>query len=386
MGGPLTNPGFVDIYDLTNDCRHPVLKSSLPMGILGHEGTFAPDGNTFYASSTAGHTITAVDVSNPLVPRILWVGTQWIAHGMNVSDDGTRLYVADIGDYNTHGGLTILDVSQVQQRALLPAVRVVSYLSWPDVSVPQVPLSVTIGGHPYLVEIDEFARRLSSSPSAVVGAARIIDIGDDVHPRVVSNIRLEVNTPSARVSDEQNDPMANTPAGYMGHYCAVPSRTDPGIVACSFILSGMRVFDIRDPLHPREIAYANFPTNPTAPGFSKPSSFVMSAPAFVPARGEMWFTDGNSGFYAVKFTNGVWPFTAPRTALAAAKPRPAAVKAAVVSRPNAVTPPPPLAATGRSENLLAPLALLAAGVVSRRARGARAGSRGSSSSGSRRSS
>src|SRR5437588_849865 len=30
MGNPLTYPGFVDIYDLNTDCRHPVLKSSLP--------------------------------------------------------------------------------------------------------------------------------------------------------------------------------------------------------------------------------------------------------------------------------------------------------------------------------------------------------------------
>ena len=30
MGNPPFNPGFVDIYDVSQDCRHPVLKSSLP--------------------------------------------------------------------------------------------------------------------------------------------------------------------------------------------------------------------------------------------------------------------------------------------------------------------------------------------------------------------
>ena len=30
-------------------------------------------------------------------------------------------------------------------------------------------------------------------------------------------------------------------------------------------------------------------------------------PAFVPERAEIWFTDGNSGFYNIHVTNGVWP-------------------------------------------------------------------------------
>ena len=36
MGYPTTNPGFVDIYDVSGDCRRPVLKSSTPLGIFGH--------------------------------------------------------------------------------------------------------------------------------------------------------------------------------------------------------------------------------------------------------------------------------------------------------------------------------------------------------------
>ena len=35
----------------------------------------------------------------------------------------------------------------------------------------------------------------------------------------------------------------------------------------------------------------------------------MSRPAFVPERGEIWYSDANSGFYALRVTNGVWPFT-----------------------------------------------------------------------------
>ena len=74
------------------------------------------------------------------------------------------------------------------------------------------------------------------------------------------------------------------------------------------ILSGLRVFDIRDPDHPREIAYFNSPIPPrSTPGFEA-SNWAMASPSFVPNRGEIWYSDGYSGFWAVRVTNGVWPF------------------------------------------------------------------------------
>jgi hypothetical protein len=299
MGNPLTSPSFLDIYDLSQDCRHPVLRSSTPVPFLGHEGNFSPDGKTYYANSTAGMTMTAIDVSNTSVPVPLWVKTNVVYHGLNISDDGKRAYVANIGD----PGLTILDTSQIQARVVNPQVRVVSHLTWPEVSIPQTAIPVTIRGRRYLVEIDEFAGNPSPSAeaSAKVGAARIIDIADDRKPKVVSNIRLEVHMPKNRPSQMTDPGAENSLQGYAGHYCAVPRRNEPGIVACSFILSGLRVFDIRDPRRPREIAYFN------APRVDNLSNAAMSAPGFSPTRKEIWYSDGSLGFYALKVTNGAWP-------------------------------------------------------------------------------
>ena len=313
MGGPATMPGFVDIYDLTQDCRHPVLKSSLPVGLLGHEGAFSPDGNTLWITSTGFGTIVALDVTDPSVPTPLWSTFDHRIHGMNVSDDGNRLYGAKLAS-DVKDGVTIFDVSQVQNRTPDPVVTVVSETTWPNVSIPQTAIPVTIGGHPYLVEVDEFAGRPipSTDPSANVGAARIIDIADEAKPEVVSEMRLEVHQPANR-SLLSGDPGTDNPvAGYAGHYCAVPQREEPGIVACSFILSGLRVFDIRDPRHPKELAYFNAPPTQGFTNFGA-RSFAMSAPAFVPERGEIWYADGNSGFYALRLTNGVWPFRAQAT-------------------------------------------------------------------------
>ena len=296
-GNPAFLPGIVDVYDASEDCRHPVLKSSSPTGIFGHEGNIAPDGRTFYSASPGTATIVAVDISNPSLPVPIATG-DYDSHGLTISDDGNRAYVGGIND-----GLLILDTSEVQAREPNPDIRLISSLTWTSMSIPQTAIPITIDGHPYVVEIDEFHDD-GVSTTGPVGAGRIIDIADETQPQVISNLRLEVHQPE-NFETISNDPGTESPLqGYAGHYCNVPTRVDPEIVACSMILSGLRIFDIRDPYHPREVAYFNAPVLPRT--ISDPSNYAMSAPAFAPGRHEVWYTDGFSGFYAVRLTNDVW--------------------------------------------------------------------------------
>ncbi len=301
MGYPSTNPGFVDIYDVSADCLHPVLRSSTPLGILGHESGFALDGNTFYVSGTSGMTLTALDVSDPVLPKILYATAGITIHGMSLSDDGNRLYAADIGS----PGLTVYDTSQIQARAANPQMPQISHLTWPEVSIPQNTDPVTIGGKKYLIEVDEYTSSTSRGPMSTtsqVGAARIIDVNDETKPFVVSNMRLAVHQPENRAGDQAGDPGASSPVqGYAGHYCSVPREVEPNIVACSMIVSGLRIFDIRNPVKPVEVGYFNAPILPGV-DFVKSGAFAMSAPAWAPARNEVWYTDGNSGFYSLKLT------------------------------------------------------------------------------------
>ena len=45
-------PNFA-VYDISADCRHPVLKSSIDLpGSEGHMGNFAPDGRTYYVGQS----------------------------------------------------------------------------------------------------------------------------------------------------------------------------------------------------------------------------------------------------------------------------------------------------------------------------------------------
>jgi hypothetical protein len=314
MGNLLTAPGVVEIYDLKNDCRTPSLVSSTPTGLLGHESGMSPDGRTFYVSSTSGNTLTAIDISDPALPTTLYTETGINYHGLRVSPDGNRLYVADIGFPNdkvlSNGGLKILDVSEIQARKANPQVPVVSSLQWRSGSIPQAAMPVRIKRHDYLLEIDEFANYKTdtpdvSDPDAKVGAARLINIDNERRPFLVSNIRLAVNNQKARHGAQRNDPGASSPVqGYAGHYCSVPRRVDPNLVACSFIASGLRVFDIRDPYHPREVAYFNKPTMPGGQP-SREGAYAMSAPAWDVEHKQIWYTDGNKGFFAVRLTNGV---------------------------------------------------------------------------------
>lgn len=288
MGTPATAPGFVDIYDVSADCRSPQLKSTLPVGILGHEGNFSPDGNTFWITSVTG-SITAIDVTTPEAPVPLWFSDAYQFHGFTISRDGKRLYAADLGD----SGLRILDVSQVQDRVPNPQVTDVSHATWPVVTIPQQPMPVRIGGRPYLVEVDEFTR------DNITGAARVIDISNERKPIVVSDLRLEVNQQANRPKLVDDPGYGSSLSDYSAHYCAVPGEDNPGIVACSFVLSGLRVFDIRNPRKPVEIAYFN-------PSVGNAQSYAMSAPAFAKNRCEVWYSDGNKGFWNVRITNGMW--------------------------------------------------------------------------------
>jgi hypothetical protein len=334
-------PGIVDIYDLEGPlgCSVPVLRSSTPLGIFGHESGLAPDGNTFYSASFSTKTVVALDISNASLPVILGY-IRVNSHGLSISQDGMRAYVAkdkayvtedgDVGEF----GLGIYDISDFQNRKPNPVGREISFLSWKGISIPQSTVPITIKGKPYVLESDEFGP----------GASRLIDITDDRTPFVISNLRLQVHQADIRKANPsmEDDPGVNTPFAfaqdYTGHFCNVPTRVDPPIVACGMAVSGLRVFNIEDPYHPYEVAYFTAPVQTRA--FPEGSNWAYSMPAFVPERKEVWYSEAYTGFYAVKLTNGAWPDAT--TAPPAPGAPPAAPPAAAPARPAGGS----LAATG----------------------------------------
>lgn len=306
LGTAATAPGVLDVYDVRTDCRKPKLLSSTLSAVLGHETGLSPDGRTLYAASTI-FTLVAVDLSNPKLPKTIYTAPNVQYHGMRLSEDGNTLYAAHIGEPGPNlisgGGLRIIDVSQIQARVKNPKAPILATMTWRGSSIPQVAEPFTRDGHQYLFEVDEFVdlfsfSGLSDLKNAPVGAARIINVDDPRHPFLVSNVRLQVHQPADHAGEQSKDPGANSPlGGYTGHYCSMPTRDNPDIAGCSMILSGLRLFDIRDVENPKEVGYFNKPVSGGAGAYSQP--------AWDPANDSVWYTDEKSGFYNVKLTNGV---------------------------------------------------------------------------------
>src|SRR5436190_8169725 len=308
-GNLSTEPGFFSIYDVQDDCRHPVLDANGPYARFGHESGWAQDGKTFYATSTALQSITAIDVTDPKDPHAIWHGNIF-SHGMSLSNDGNRAYIAD-----PKGNMLILDTSQIQARKPDPQTREVSRLTWHAASIPQNAIPFTENGHPYVLEFDEYDNSTlnpGGDPN-LVGAGRIVDISDETKPYVVSNLRLQVDQPAEHQA-AANDPGASERLqGYAAHYCNVPTAVNPKLVACSFIASGLRLFDISDVAHPKEVGYFVAPQTARSENMYDGSNFGMSMPAFAPERREVWWSNGVSGFYVLRVDKSVWPQAASST-------------------------------------------------------------------------
>lgn len=320
IGGPV----YFDIYDLSAGCERPQLASSTPsQAPIGHEGEWAPDGNTYYV----GLVHSAIDTSNTVLPRpIVQTQTQGSGHGLSVRADGNRMYGVGASCGN---GLVIFDTTAVQAREPNPAMPVVGEVCWEDGSTAQHTIPVDYDGKPFIVFVDEGGVGGLRGPA---GAARMIDISDETQPRVVSKLKLEIHMPE-HADIQISDTQGNGIFGYQAHYCNVDRFHNPTALACGYFQSGIRVFDIRNPHEPKEIAYYNPPaqvgrnaeltssehvnglversTNLAETGMldvNLSTDWCTAQVRLIPQRGELWTTCQDNGFQVLRFTNGVWPF------------------------------------------------------------------------------
>lgn len=314
-----------DVYDVTGDCTQPRLMASLnDPRVPGHEGNWAPDGHTYFGTGLA--EISFIGVDDPANPQVLGA-MPWPTHGLSISDDGSRGYLAQYTLGNATGGagangngLAIFDYSSIQARAPVPTPTLISTLYWDDGTAAQHTIPVTIGGTPMVIFVDELGPGgLSGAASACgtglspFGMARIIDISDETAPTLVAKLMLEIHDPA--YCGETAAEVADTGTfGYDTHYCSVDRRDEPSILACGHMEAGIRVFDIRDPYRPREVAYFNPPAqlDKVIPGSNhagiKSADWCSANVRAIAERGELWTTCQDGGFMVLRFTNGVWPF------------------------------------------------------------------------------
>jgi hypothetical protein len=329
--GPAVGTLAFDVYDIKTDCAHPKLLNSFnsteltaPATTLNHEGAWSPDGDTYWATGVAGGSITAIDVHDPAHPSILAVsGIGYFNHGFSFSLDGRQMFLTTAFP----AGVVVLDVGDVQARKFNPQIRELGRITWGGpATVGQHTIPVSYHQRPYLIAVDEFAGQ----------DIHILDSYDPKNLKVVRQLQLEVNRPE-NAAAVNPDVAHNGLFGYDAHYCSVDRTSNPTALACGFFNSGVRVFDIRNPLQPREIAYFNPPArvgeNPTllgsehaahpvgyqgngsntdnlgpgvlANGFGPAdltADWCSSPPRFV-GTDQLWVSCQDNGFMVLRFTN-----------------------------------------------------------------------------------
>jgi hypothetical protein len=308
------------VYDVSRDCAHPRLLADVIIpSAWGHEGCFQPDGMIYYMSA---RTITPIDLTDPTNPRPLsdpWqvsAPAPTLTHGCSISDDGTRGYVTDAANSQ----MLIVDTSAIQARTPGAQPRLIATVpTSAELEQSTVPLSYN--GHPYVLLFTEarYLPKVCVPGQPNFGYPRLIDVSDETHPVVASKMQTEVVLPEncSRVAADltvhtrgmgHGDPFSlglSAVFGYDSHYCTPDRLQNPTIVACAQLGSGLRVWDVRNPRSPREIAYFNTGTiSPSDPRLD----WAQARPVIRRDLGQIWWATWYGGFHIAKFRDGVWPF------------------------------------------------------------------------------
>lgn len=225
-----------------------------------------------------------------------------MAHEAWPSPDGTTLYVGGVtAQFEV---LSILDLRDWLARDATGAprgpVHVVSQQSGRGHSVR----TATIDGEAYLLHSEEavFGTAYGCLPETLnpfAGPAQpwLTNIDDPAAPVAVSQFGLEINRPEN--CGDQLDSRANQSV----HYHDVDDPDDTTFVMASMWNGGIRVFDVRDPARPTEVAYFN-------PGDVRAGEGVTLDRAwghvrYVPKTGEIWFATSSGGFWVVRIEGQV---------------------------------------------------------------------------------
>jgi hypothetical protein len=292
-----SNGSTLVVYDVSEDCAAPKLQSSTmlegsggPSG--GHAGNFSPDGTIYYASSLSTGEVFAVDLAMPKSPKVITSTFERGAHDLGISDDGTRAYFANVTP--GMGGLAILDVTDVQMRAPGATGKLIKEFTWEDGSVTQYPIPVSYGGVDHLIVTDELGSGVCGNPAKPQwGYARIFDISDEQSPKTLSIIKTEAQDPASCGATGQPLVLGLGFFGVGTHYCNVDRREDPRVLACGNWDAGLRIYDIRNPWRPKELAYFDMPDE-GMPGMARINV----------ERQEVWLATTPGTFYVLKIPPG----------------------------------------------------------------------------------
>lgn len=139
--------------------------------------------------------------------------------------------------------------------------------------------------------------------------AGIVDIKDEKEPRLISLFPLPAPPPESGLKNffEKGGRFGPHNQHHPNHQPCLEDRDD--IAYLTYFNAGLRVYDIRDPRTPKEIAFF-IPPDPKARIGTKPSRLVAQVEdVLVDRRGYIYISQKNQGIYVLRLKE-VWPYGA----------------------------------------------------------------------------
>jgi hypothetical protein len=316
---------YLSTYDVSHDCRRPQLLSTFDVGQgadllsqLGlnsgfHSGQLSPDGTFFYGTTTGfegfiapfGPCLTVVDLLDPRQPQVV---TRWggalPCHDLGFDPSGDRAFVGAYGSLVGHPaavvgaftplglpsqlltGMAVLDTSQVRARVPGAQLQQIGGIRGGN---QHTETYARIGGRDYVLGAEE-----ATCPN---GNVRVVDVTRESQPRDVGRLSLGVNRIEGCLATFTEPDRASNLLLYTSHYVSVDDPEDATLAFVSWYASGLRVFDIRDPARPVEIAYFNPPVGTAG---EQLHDSTTTYPRYVPETGQIWVGSGINAFWVVE--------------------------------------------------------------------------------------
>ena len=289
--GPLQ--GGLGIYDISD----PIHPRELPTWECAGNGVhrFTFDGRYAYLSPCMegyrNNIVLILDLADPARPEEVgrwWMPGQWIAGGEEPSWTirgpreprchhpirlGDRLYVS-----YWHGGGFILDISDIAHPKAVSSINWSPPFPWPTHSL--VPIPFDIYGHRWMLVADEDVLPKDTPTEPEMPAALwMVNITEETRPVTVGSFQVDG-------VDGHKNPLQTG--------CHQPVETIRGNeVPCAWFAQGLRIIDISNPHHLREVA--SYMPDP-APGAKR----VSSNDVYVDERGLIYVIDRVRGLTIVE--------------------------------------------------------------------------------------
>ncbi|MET0500607.1 MAG: hypothetical protein ABW172_03695 [Candidatus Binatia bacterium] len=279
-------------------------------GSTGTHRNFYDGGNLVHAAAGApglvGKIYRVVDISDPGNPRevgrfslpeqvssVATGGQKFSCHGP-AHVESHRAYLP----YGDGGGI-IVDISDQTHPALL------GQLAFRGITASQgIHTFLPLPRRAIALINDEAIRENGDEDLNLAG---IVDVGNEKQLRLISLFPLPEPPPESGLKNfyQKGGRFGPHNQHHPNHQACLENRDD--IAYLTYFNAGLRVYDIRDPRMPTEIAYFVPPDPQTRIG-TKPSKLVaQTEDVLVDRRGYIYISDKNLGVYILRLKS-IWPF------------------------------------------------------------------------------